>query len=71
MIHITPNTAMAAKVTFQPKARYKAAITGAATTLPNEAPAPKMPWQWLVLLPGTHSALLLVAPGQLPASLDA
>src|SRR5882724_110152 len=45
------------------------AINGAATTEPNEAPAPNMPCAIALSFAGNHSALLFVAPGQLPASL--
>src|SRR5687767_7168718 len=69
MIHRIPNTAMPAKVALHPNARYNPAINGAATTEPNEAPAPKMPCAIALSLAGNHSALLFVAPGQFPASL--
>src|SRR5438128_5878836 len=45
------------------------AINGAETTEPKEAPAPNIPCAMALSFAGNHSALLLVAPGQLPASL--
>src|SRR5687767_15593813 len=69
MIQIIPKTAMPANVALQPNAIYKPAINGAATTEPREAPAPKIPCAIARSLAGNHSALLFVAPGQLPASL--
>src|SRR5687768_6178958 len=68
MIHIIPRIAIAAKVIFHSNARYNAAITGAATTDPSDAPAPKIPCAIALSFDGNHSAFDLVAPGQLPAS---
>ena len=69
MIQSNPMHPIPTKVILQPNARYKYAINGAATTEPNEAPAPKIPCAIARSFDGNHSALLLVAPGQLPASL--
>src|SRR5215213_6933027 len=66
--HRIPNTAMAANVVCHPYFKYSTAMNGAATTDPNDAPAPNMPWAIALSFGGNHSAFDLVAPGQLPAS---
>src|SRR5690606_10424345 len=69
MIQRKPKPAMMKKVIRHPKERKSRAMMGAATTEPIEDPAPKIPCAIALSFAGNHSALLLVAPGQLPASL--
>src|SRR5690606_11873266 len=68
MSQIIPKEPIRTNIAFQPKARYNKTIIGAEITDPKLAPAPKIPWAIARSLGGNHSALLFVAPGQLPAS---
>ncbi|MNE71766.1 hypothetical protein D3C80_1676660 [compost metagenome] len=65
---ISPKAAISIKVIFHPNAIYNKAMIGADITEPKEAPAPKIPCAIALSFAGNHSALLFVAPGQLPAS---
>src|SRR5690606_41142992 len=66
--HISPRKPISTNVAFHPKAMYSRTMTGAETTDPRLAPAPKVPCAIALSLGGNHSALFLGAPGQLPAS---
>ena len=55
-------------VTLHPKATNSAPIINGAITEPTDAPALNSPCAIALSFIGNHSALLLTAPGQLPAS---
>ncbi len=63
-----PSAPIRMNVVFQPTYAYRKATSGGAMIEPTEAPAPKMPWPSARSRTGNHSAIALVAPGQLPAS---
>ncbi len=56
------------KTSFQLRKMAMNAINGIETIPPMAAPELKIPWARARSLVGNHSALLLAAPGQLPAS---